>query len=297
MEQAIQKSDVLIEALPYIQSFRNKIVVIKLGGSAMKERNVMDGVLQDIVFLKAVGMEPILVHGGGPYINKELAKVKKQTPFIDGYRVTDKETLEIVKNVSTNISRSIVETINKNGSNAVCVCDLEVSPIRAEKFILPEKPNNSGIDAANSRELGFVGQIANVDPLVLTSLCKNNTIPVIPPIAKGKGDQMFNVNADSVASFIAKVLIPEKLVLLSDTHGIMTNPDDKDSFASTLHEDEINSLINKNVITSGMLPKVNACITALNSGVKKAHIIDGRIPHSILLEIFTDKGIGTQILV
>lgn len=294
MEQAIRKADVLLEALPYFQLFRNKIVVIKLGGSAMKNTKVMAGVLRDIVFLKAVGIEPVLVHGGGPYINKELARIKKRSSFIQGYRVTDKETLDIVVNVTIKISRSIVETIKQCASDAVCIWDLEVSPVLAEKFVL-KGVNDSDTD--NPIDLGYVGKIKDVDTLVLTSLCKNELIPIIPPIAKGENGEIYNVNADSVASYVAQALVPEKLVIMSDTHGIMTDPADQDSFASTLHEKEVESLIEKNVITEGMLPKVDACIAALTKGVKKAHIIDGRIPHSLLLEIFTDKGIGTQIIV
>lgn len=291
MEQAIRKADVLIEALPYIQSFRDKMVVIKLGGSAMKNKAVMEGVLQDIVFLKTVGIRPVLVHGGGPHINEELSKAKKKSSFIKGHRVTDRETLDIVINVAAKISRSIADTINQIGGSAVCIWDLEKSAIIAEKLFLNKDDSN------DSNDLGFVGLITRVDTEAFYSLCENGNIPVIPPIAKGKDNEIFNVNADSVASIVAQSLTAEKLVLLSDTHGIMTNPNNKDSFASTLHESEIHSLIEQNVITEGMLPKVNACISVLTKGVKKAHIIDGRIPHSLLLEIFTDKGIGTQILV
>lgn len=294
MKEAILKASVLIEALPYIQSFRNKIVVIKLGGSAMKCQKIMDGVLQDIVFLKAVGIEPILVHGGGPYINKELERVGKKTSFIKGYRVTDKETLDIVCDVSTKLSRSIVETIKKFGSDAACTWDLDKPAVLAEKFFL-----NGGRNCVNdeSQDLGFVGKISNVDTKTFKMLCDNGKIPVVPPVAMGVNSEIYNVNADSVASFVAQSIVPEKLVVLSDTHGIMTNPKDENSFVSTLHEKEIESLIEQNVISGGMLPKVNACISVLRKGVKKAHIIDGRIPHSLLLEIFTDKGIGTQILV
>ncbi|MGR3318927.1 MAG: acetylglutamate kinase [Candidatus Anammoxibacter sp.] len=294
MEHAIRKADVLIEALPYIQSFRSKIVVVKLGGSAMKDDAVMEGVLQDIVFLKAVGIRPVLVHGGGPHINEELSKAKKQSSFVKGHRVTDKETLDIVINVTTRISSSIVNKINQIGSEAVCIWDLKKTTIQAEKLFL-DKDGDS--DTNDPNDLGFVGLITSVDTEALHSLCENGKIPVIPPIAKGKDDEVFNVNADSVSSIVAQSLTAEKLVLLSDTHGIMTNPNNKDSFASTLHESEIQSLIQQNVITGGMLPKVNACISVLTKGVKKAHIIDGRIPHSLLLEIFTDKGVGTQILV
>ena len=292
MEQAIRKADILIEALPYIQTFRNKSVVVKLGGSAMKSESVMKGVLQDIVFLKAVGIRPILVHGGGPHINEELAKAKKKSSFVRGHRVTDKETLDIVVKVTTEISRSIVNTINQIGGDAVCVWDLEKPALHAEKLLLNKNQNNENND------LGFVGSVNKVDTDLFHSLCKNDKIPIVPPIARSeKNDVTFNVNADSVASIVALSLKVEKLVLLSDTHGIMTNPNDKDSFASTLHEKEIEDLIEQGIITEGMLPKVNACIVVLLDGVKKAHIIDGRIPHSLLLEIFTDKGIGTQILV
>lgn len=292
MEQAIRKADILIEALPYIQTFQDKLVVVKLGGSAMKSESVMKGVLQDIVFLKAVGIRPILVHGGGPHINEELSKAKKKSSFVKGHRVTDKETLDIVINVTTEISRSIVNTINQIGGEAVSVWDLEKSAIQAEKLLLDKMQNNATDD------LGFVGSVNKVDTDLFHSLCENDKIPIIPPIAKGEtNDITFNVNADSVASIVALSLKVEKLVLLSDTHGIMTNPNDNDSFASTLHESEIEDLIEKEIITEGMLPKVYACISVLLEGVKKAHIIDGRIPHSLLLEIFTDKGIGTQILV
>ncbi len=294
MEQAIRKADTLIEAMPYIQSFRGKIVVIKLGGSAMKDDAVMQGVVQDIVFLKTVGIEPVLIHGGGPHINSELAKINKKSTFIKGYRYTDEEILDVVVKVTTGISRSIVETMSKFGNEAVCVWDLDNNPIKAEKFLLDR---DAGFSTDESEDLGFVGKISDVDTKTLRTLCDSGKIPIIPPVAKGDNNQTFNVNADSVASYVAQSLSPEKLVVLSDTHGIMRDPGDENSFASTLHEDEIRELIQKGVITSGMLPKVNACVSALTKGVKKAHIIDGRIPHSLLLEIFTVKGIGTQIIV
>ncbi|MGR3221335.1 MAG: acetylglutamate kinase [Candidatus Anammoxibacter sp.] len=294
MEQAIRKADILIEALPYIQSFRDKIVVVKLGGSAMKDDAVLYGVLQDIVFLKAVGIKPILVHGGGPHINEELSKAKIESSFVKGHRVTDKETLDIVIKVTTGISNAIVNKINQIGSDAVRIWDMEKPAIQAKKLFLDEDGDS---DTHDRNDLGFVGSITGVDADVLHSLCENGKIPVIPPVAKGESGEIFNVNADSVSSIVAQSLAAEKLVLLSDTHGIMTNPNDKDSFVSTLHESEIESLIQQNVISGGMLPKVNACISVLTNGVKKAHIIDGRIPHSLLLEIFTDKGVGTQIIV
>lgn len=291
MEQAIQKADVLIEALPYIHSFRNKIVVIKLGGSAMKSNTVMEGVLQDTVFLRAVGMRPVLVHGGGPHINEELTKADVKSSFVEGHRVTDKATLDIVIEVASGISGLIVDTIGRLGGDAISVWDMEEHVIEAEKLFL-------GMDGrGESCDLGFVGSITKVNDKAFHLLCSEGHIPVIPPVAKGSCNEMFNVNADSVSSMVAQSMRAEKLVLLSDTHGILTDPEDEDSFASTLHETEIETLISKGVIAGGMLPKVNAGISALQKGVRKAHIIDGRIPHSLLLEIFTDKGIGTQILV
>ena len=289
MEHAIQKADILIDALPYIQAFNGKTVVIKLGGSAMKEESVMLGVLEDIVFLKAVGINPVLVHGGGPHINEELSKARKKSSFIKGHRVTDKETLDIVVDVTTKISRLIAAAIEKYGGKAICLCDLKTHAIEAEKLIF----DNAGPE----EDLGFVGKISRIEAKVFHEICDNGGIPVVAPIAKGSNDEIFNINADSVASIVAQSLIVEKLVLLSDTHGIMTEPGNENSFASTLHEKEIESLIQEKVITEGMLPKVNACISVLLKGVKKAHIIDGRIPHSLLLEIFTVKGIGTQVLV
>lgn len=289
MKHAIQKADILIEALPYIQAFNGKMVLIKLGGSAMKKESVMLGVLEDIVFLKAVGIMPILVHGGGPHINDELAKAQKKSSFIKGHRVTDRETLDIVVKVTTEISRLIATAIEKYGGKATCLCDLETPAVEAEKLIF----NNAGPE----EDLGFVGKVSRIDTKTFREICDSGSIPVIAPIAKGRDEKVFNINADSVASIVAQSLIVEKLVLLSDTHGIMTEPGNEDSFASTLHEKEIESLIQKKVITEGMLPKVNACISVLLKGVKKAHIIDGRIPHSLLLEIFTVKGVGTQVLV
>lgn len=295
MEQAIQKADILIEALPYIQAFRNKIVVIKFGGSAMDKEDVLDRVLLDIVFLKAVGIEPILVHGGGPFITKEMARIGKRPSFVEGHRVTDKETLEIVKDITINkVSRPIVGKINKAGGDALCVWDMERPPLLAEKYLLKK---DCGTSNETPIDLGYVGQITHVDAVAFHSLCDNGKIPVIPPIARGVNGNTYNINADSMACLIAQSLKAEKLVFLSNTHGIMTDPHNGNSLASTLHERDINFLIEQDIISGGMLPKVRACISALTKGVKKAHIIDGRIPHSLLLEIFTDKGIGTQILI
>lgn len=292
MEDAIRKSKVLIEALPYIQSFKDKIVVIKFGGSAMSNKNTFQSILQDVVFMKTVGMRPIIVHGGGPFISKEMNKRNKGPSFVNGYRVTDKETLEIAIDVLVNrLSSLIVSIIKEKGANAVCVWHENKSPLKADKYKFKEKGSSKELD------LGYVGEITGIDFDKFNDLFENGSIPIVPPIAEGTNNVNYNVNADNVASFIAHFLKAEKLVFVSNTHGISTDPTDPESFVSTLHEDEVNKLIEQGVIKGGMLPKAQACISALTAGVKKAHIIDGNIPHSLLLEIFTDKGIGTQIIV
>lgn len=292
MEQAIRKSRVLIEALPYIQSFRDKIVVVKFGGSAMVNKKTFQNILQDMVFMKAIGMKPIIVHGGGPHISSEMEKRGKSPLFVNGHRFTDKETLEIAIDVLINqISKSIIDQINEMGATGVCVWDGNKSPLKAKKFI-NECDGGSGSD-----DLGYVGELTGIECERFINLCEGDKIPIVPPIANGAGGEYYNVNADNVASFIAGSLKAEKLVFISNTHGISVDPSDPESFTSTLHEDEVNTLIKREIIKGGMLPKANACIYALREGVRKAHIIDGNIPHSLLLEIFTDKGIGTQIIV
>jgi len=292
MEEAIGKSRVLIEALPYIQSFKDKIVVVKFGGSAMVNEDTFHSVLQDMVFMKSIGMKPVIVHGGGPFISSEMEKRGKKPLFINGYRVTDKETLEIAIDVLTNqIGKLIIDQIEEMGAKGVCVWDGDDSPIKARKFV-SEDNGSSG-----AGDLGYVGELTEIECDSFTNLFEDDQIPIVSPIAKGIDGENYNVNADNVASFVAGALKAEKLVFISNTHGISTDPSDPESFTSTLHEDEVNRLIKSGVISGGMLPKANACISAMRDGVKKAHIIDGHIPHSLLLEIFTDKGIGTQIIV
>ena len=292
MEEAIGKSRVLIEALPYIQSFKDKIVVVKFGGSAMVNEDTFHSVLQDMVFMKSIGMKPVIVHGGGPFISSEMEKRGKKPLFINGYRVTDKETLEIAIDVLTNqIGKLIIDQIEEMGAKGVCVWNGDDSPIKARKFV---SKDNGG---SGAEDLGYVGELTEIECDSFTNLFEDDQIPIVSPIAKGIDGENYNVNADNVASFVAGALKAEKLVFISNTHGISTDPSDPESFTSTLHEDEVNRLIKSGVISGGMLPKANACISAMRDGVKKAHIIDGHIPHSLLLEIFTDKGIGTQIIV
>ena len=292
MEEAIEKSRVLIEALPYIQSFKDKIVVVKFGGSAMVDKDTFQSVLQDMVFMKSIGMKPVIVHGGGPFISSEMEKRGKKPLFINGYRVTDKETLDIAIDVLTNqIGNQIIDQIEKMGAKGVCVWSENDSPIKGKKLV--SKSN----DGSETDDLGYVGELTEIECDNFINLFEDEQIPIVSPIAKGVDGENYNVNADNVASFVASALKAEKLVFISNTHGISTDPSDPESFTSTLHEDDVNKLIKSGVISGGMLPKANACISAMRVGVKKAHIIDGHIPHSLLLEIFTDKGIGTQIIV
>ncbi|MBM4053327.1 MAG: acetylglutamate kinase [Planctomycetes bacterium] len=295
METAIQKAGILLEALPYIKRFKDKIIIIKFGGSAMSDEKILTNVLQDTVFMKTVGMMPILVHGGGPHISKEMEKRGLQPKFVEGHRITDRDTLEIAKDVLINrIGASMVRKISEMGNDAACVWEDGYCPITAEKHYIEVKEEDGTI---KQLDIGYVGKVISIVREKFLSLCSECTIPIVPPLAKGNDGEIYNINADSVAAFIAKALGAEKLVFLSNTHGIMTRPNDETSFVSTLHEDEIHSLIRKKIISGGMLPKVFACIAAVKAGVKKAHIINGQLPHALLLEIFTDKGVGTQIIV
>ena len=292
MEEAIGKSRVLIEALPYIQSFKDKVVVVKFGGSAMVDKGTFQSVLQDMVFMKSIGMKPVIVHGGGPFISSEMEKRGKKPLFVNGYRVTDRETLEIAIDVLTNqIGNQIIDQIEEMGAKGVCVWEGDDSPIKARKLV------SKGDGGSEAEDLGYVGELTEIECDSFINLFEEDQIPIVSPIAKGVDGENYNVNADNVASFVAGALKAEKLVFISNTHGISTDPSNPESFTSTLHEDEVNKLIKSGVISGGMLPKANACISAMREGVKKAHIIDGHIPHSLLLEIFTDKGIGTQIIV
>lgn len=289
MEEAIRKADILIEALPYIKAFRDRLVVIKLGGSALARTSTLRGLLQDVIFMKAVGMRPILVHGGGPHISEEMARRGKEPRFVKGHRVTDKETLDIVVDVLINdVNRGILQELENLGDGGVSLWRSGHPPLRAQKYMGTD-------ESGNKIDLGCVGELTSIDGKAFRKVCREGKIPVIPPVARGR-DGLLNVNADSVASFIAGALKAEKLVFLSDTHGIMLDPSRDDSTVSSLSKAEVLSLVDQGVITGGMLPKSWACLRAMESGVKKAHIIDGRIPHSLLLEIFTDKGIGTQIV-
>ncbi|MFA5116667.1 MAG: acetylglutamate kinase [Candidatus Omnitrophota bacterium] len=283
MEEAIRKADVLIEALPYIKKFHRKIFVIKYGGSILGDDTIRHSVLEDIVFLSYMGIRPILVHGGGPNISERMRTSGKKTEFVSGMRVTDEETLNIVKEELGKLNDVIAGDIKELGGRAVRLNGEDNRLIQAQK-------KQSEVD------LGLVGDIVGINNEAILDELKGETIAVICPMGRGQDKKIYNVNADEAASDVAASLGAEKLVVLTDVKGIMRNPQDVESFLSTLTIDEARSLINDNVIQKGMIPKVEACINALEKDVKKTHIIDARTPHGLLLEIFTDKGIGTEII-
>ncbi|MDP3790819.1 MAG: acetylglutamate kinase [Candidatus Omnitrophota bacterium] len=283
MKEAIKKSEVLIEALPYIKNFFEKVVVIKYGGAAVDEKGIDPSVLEDIVFMNYAGMRPILVHGGGPLISKFMKKAGIEPKFICGRRVTDKESIYIIDKALHTINKQIVNTLKGLGTKAFGLSGRENDLIKVKKL-------KSQID------LGFVGEVTSVDTTVVKQLIEDNIIPVIYPLGTGRDRNLYNVNADDVASEIAVALKAEKFVLLTNVRGVMKDKDDPRTLYNTLTVKEINSLMKKNIIYGGMIPKVASCVNAIKGGVKKAHILDASIPHALLLEMFTDKGIGTQIV-
>ncbi len=290
MEEAIRKADVLIEALPYIQRFAGKAVTIKLGGSAMENVDVLDDVLEDVVFLAAVGIRPIVVHGGGPRISRAMEEAGMEPLFRHGHRVTDARTLELVVRVLTEeVCGELLGRIRRHGGKAVSGFRDGRTPLRARRKTLVT-PQGEELD------LGYVGEVSSVDAGALLDDASDSRIVVLSPVGRGEAGQLYNVNADTAAGAVAVGVGAEKVVFLSNVHGIMTESGDTDSLISTVAEQEVESLIARGVISGGMLPKVRACLAAVHGGVPKAHIIDGRLPHSLLLEIFTDKGVGTQIV-
>ena len=283
MEEAIKKADVLIEALPYIKKFHRKIVVIKYGGSILGEDKIRRGVLEDIVFLSFMGLKAILVHGGGPNISDRMRASGKKTEFVDGMRVTDEETLGVVEEELKTLNSVIVKEITELGGKAVGLNGKDRGIIQAEK-------KKAKID------LGLVGKVTKINAQALEAELKSSHVLVVLPMGAGPDGKAYNVNADESAASISGALAAEKLVLLTNVRGIMRNADDPNSFISTLTVEEARALIENKVIQQGMIPKVEACIAALEKGVKKTHIIDARIPHALLLEIFTDQGVGTEIV-
>ena len=290
MQEAIAKAGALIEAMEYIRRFRRRIVVVKLGGSVLEDTSLQKKLLTDIAFMATVGMQPIIVHGGGKAITKAMNEAGLEPVWVQGRRYTDQRTLTIAEHTLVHkINTPICETLTELGCQPMALHSLSSCVLFAEILRLTGE-NGRKID------LGLVGQIVEINAQLLKTLCADGTIPVIASVAKDKTGGKLNVNADSAAGRVAAEVAAEKLVVVSDTHGILTDLQDPDSTASSLSEEQIKDMINSGVITDAMFPKVEACLTALDAGVKKAHIIDGRIEHSLLLEIYTDKGIGTQIV-
>ncbi|MCX5700791.1 MAG: acetylglutamate kinase [Candidatus Omnitrophica bacterium] len=283
MEEAIRKADVLIEALPYIKKFHKKMVVIKYGGSILGDEKIRKGVLEDIVFLSFMGLRPVLVHGGGPNISDRMRQSGKKTEFVDGMRVTDEETLELVEEGLQSLNDIIVQEISELGAKAIGLNGKDNHLVQVEK-------KKSKID------LGLVGHVVGINTEIIIDELKKEKVVVILPMGCGKDKKTYNVNADEAAASIAGLLLAEKFVLLTNVKGILRNPEDPHSFISTLTTGEAKGLVESGVIQQGMIPKVNACIDALGKGVKKTHIIDARTPHGLLIEIFTDHGIGTEII-
>ena len=282
---------VLSEALPYIQKLNGKTVVIKYGGNAMTEESLKKGFARDIVLLKQVGVNPVVVHGGGPQIGKLLEKIGKSSEFIQGMRVTDKETMDVVEMVLGGlVNKDIVTMINQQGGRAVGLTGKDGGLIRARKMEITQ--HSAELDAPEIIDLGHVGEVNTIDPSVVSMLDDDNFIPVIAPIGVGEDGTSYNINADLVAGKLATVLGAEKLLLLTNTAGIL---DQGGKLLTGLDAKRVDSLIEDGTIHGGMLPKVNCALDAVKSGVKTAHIIDGRVEHAVLLELLTDEGVGTLI--
>lgn len=286
MQQYIEKAEVLIEALPYIRQFFGKTVVIKYGGAAMLDASLRACTAQDIVLMRYVGMNPIVVHGGGPAINAMLKRLDIKSQFTSqGLRVTDRDTMDVVEMMlAGTVNKDIVTLLNNAGGEAVGLCGKDGRFLRARK-----------VCAIDDEDVGHVGEIASVNPKVLNVLCQNGVIPVVAPIATDDDGNTWNVNADTAAGDIAAAVNAEKLVFLTDTPGLLRDVNDPQSLIHRVHARQVAQLKEQGIIAGGMVPKIEACLKALTLGVRRTHIIDGRVPHSLLLEVFTDKGMGSLV--
>jgi acetylglutamate kinase len=291
MEKYIEKADILLEALPYIQRFANKTMVIKYGGHAMEDEDLKVSFVRDVILLQFIGVNPIIVHGGGPQIDGMLDKIGKKSQFIEGMRVTDKETMEVVEMVLVGkINKEIVSRINSNGGQAIGLSGVDGNLIRARKM-WGHKKGKEGQEEERI-DLGMVGEVEAINPEVIRTFMANKWTPVIAPVGMGPGGEVYNINADLVAGKVASALQAEKFILLTDVEGVLNS---EKHLISTMDAEVAGRFIQEGTISGGMIPKVRCCLDALREGVKKTHVIDGRVKHAILLEIFTDEGIGTQI--
>ena len=284
IEKYLQKAEVLIEALPYIQKFNRKIIVVKYGGSAMSDEELQKNVIKDVTLLKLVGFKPIIVHGGGKAISKWVNKVGKEAEFVNGLRVTDAETMEIAEMVLGRVNKSLVSMVQELGVKAVGISGKDGGLLKVDKKY------------SNGQDIGFVGDIKEVDAKILYDLLENDFLPIVAPIGMDDNFDTFNINADDAACAIAKAVGADKLVFLTDVEGLYRDFNDKSTFISRLTASEADSLINSGIIGGGMLPKLNNCTSAIKNGVSRVHILDGRVPHCLLLEVFTNQGVGTAII-
>jgi acetylglutamate kinase len=290
LEEAIQKADVLIEALKWIRQFRGKITVIKLGGSVMEDERAMMHLLLDIVFMETVGMRPVLVHGGGAAISRAMTEAGLEPKWVQGRRYTDEATLGIVERVlATEINEGLAKQINELGGRAQSLNFKTTNVLKGERIYLPG-PNGEQLD------LGFVGNVTKVDRATIENLCHAGIVPVIPSMCITKDKQKLNVNADTAATAVAQAVEADKLVYLSDVNGVRRDKNDPETLVHSLNASQARELITSGAIESGMIPKVEGCLDTLKHGVNKIHIIDGRIRHSLMLEVYTSKGVGTQIV-
>lgn len=284
MKQIMEKAEVLIEALPYIQKFNRRIIVVKYGGSAMANPELQRNVIKDVTLLKLVGFKPIIVHGGGKEISRWVGKVGKEAKFINGLRVTDAETMEIAEMVLSKVNKQLVTMVEELGVKAVGISGKDGGLLHVDKKY------------AGGEDIGFVGDVKKVDPQILFDLLDHDFLPIIAPIGLGDEFESYNINADDAACAIARAVGANKLAFLTDIEGLYRDFEDKSSLISEITVKEAKELIAGGTIGGGMLPKLSNCIDAIEAGVSRVHIIDGRIPHSILMEIFSDRGVGTAIL-
>lgn len=282
LDEAQKKAEVLIEALPYIQKFNRKIIVVKYGGSAMSDEELQRHVIQDVTLLKLVGFKPIIVHGGGKAISSWVRKTGKEAQFINGLRVTDKETMEIAEMVLGRVSKNLVTMVEELGVKAVGISGKDSAMLKVKKRL------------SGGQDIGYVGEITKVDPKILFDMMDHDYLPIVAPIGLDDQFETYNINADEAACAIAKAVGADKLVYLTDVEGLYRDFEDKSSFISRISVTEAEELIADGMIGGGMLPKLSNCTDAVRGGVKRVHILDGRVPHSILLEIFTNKGNGTM---
>lgn len=284
MQEVMRKAEVLIEALPYIQKFNRKIIVVKYGGSAMSNEELQRNVIKDVTLLKLVGFKPIIVHGGGKEISRWVGKVGKEAQFINGLRVTDEETMEIAEMVLGRVNKRLVTMVEELGVKAVGLSGKDGQMLQVEKKY------------SDGQDIGYVGNITSVNPKILFDLLEKGYLPIVSPIGLGEEFATYNINADDAACAIAKAVAADKLVFLTDIEGLYKDINDKNSFISRITASEADGLIEDGFIGGGMLPKLNNCTSAVKEGVNRVHILDGRIPHCLLLEIFTNEGVGTAIV-